>query len=331
MERNTAGDNGAPSRITTQVEALAASQHGVVSRAQLIGIGLSSAAIGRRVRAGRLRPLHAGVYRIGPLERSRSVEMAAVLAGGPSAVLSHLSALRAWELVPAGTRLPVHVTVVGRRARKRPGIVFHHVRSIPDDERADLDGVPITSPLRTLVDAAGTLGSRELAKAFAAAERGGLVTPKDVAKLGERYRGRRGVRLLRSLVQPHGDRTFTRSEAENRCLALLQSAGLPRPHTNVPVGPFELDLFWPDANVAVEVDGWAFHGNRRRFENDRRKDNWLRGRGIEVIRLTWRQIMREPVTAAVQVGQALALAQARRQGREVGTGPGSGAAIGGPR
>ncbi len=331
VEPGTGTDTGRSSRVSPGIEALAARQHGVVSRAQLTKAGLSGASIGRRLASGQYRTLHAGVYQVGPLEGRRAVEMAAVLAGGPTAVLSHASALRVWGLLDAGPRRPVHVTVPGRWDRRRPGVVFHRTETLGDAERAVRDGVPITTPLRTLVDAAGVLGSREVGKALAAAEQTGLVTAADLAQLGERYRGRRGMTLLGTLIRPDGDRTFTRSEAEARCLALLRNAGLPRPHTNVPVGPFELDLFWPDANVAVEVDGWAFHGSRPRFENDRRKDAWLRGRGIEVVRLTWRQITREPVAAAVQVGQALALAQARRHGRTADSGQRNGPATSGHR
>lgn len=294
------------------LETLAARQHGVVSRTQLVELGFSPASIARRVAWGRLRPLHSGVYQVGPVEGALAIEMAAVLAAGPSAVLSHGSALRAWKLGSAPRR-PVHVTVSSPCGRKRVGIVFHRTRGLDDDERTVLHGVPITSPLRSLVDAAGTLGSRESTQALASAERMGLVTPAQLADVAQRYRGRRGMTLLRNLARPESDRAFTRSEAEERCLQLLRRASLPLPHTNVPVGPYELDFFWPDANVAVEVDGWAFHGRRPQFENDRRKDNWLRGRGIEVVRLTWRQITQEPVAAAVQVGQALALAQSRRQ------------------
>jgi very-short-patch-repair endonuclease len=321
--------NGSTGRAGA-IEALAARQHGVVSRTQLMELGFSSAAVARRVGSGQLRTLHSGVYQVGPLEGPHAIEMAAVLAAGPSALLSHGSALRVWKL-GSGPRRPVHVTVPGRRERRRAGIVVHRPRRLDESERALLSGVPITSPLRTLVDTASTLGSGELAKALASAERMGLVTPAELAELEARYRGRRGIRLLRALARPEADRVFTRSEAEERCLMLLRNAGLPPPHTNVPVGPYELDFFWPDANVAVEVDGWAFHRTRPQFENDRRKDNWLRGRGIEVVRLTWRQITREPVAAAVQVGQALALARLRRQGLGTGSTVENGPATSGRR
>lgn len=109
---------------------------------------------------------------------------------------------------------------------------------------------------------------------------------------------------------------------------MLRSGGLPRPHANVPVGPYELDLFWPDEGVAIEVDGRAHHSARQRFEGDRRKDNWLRVRGIEVIRLTWGQITRDPVRTAVQVGQILAVARVRRAAAHAPAPRGRGAAGG---
>lgn len=118
--------------------------------------------------------------------------------------------------------------------------------------------------------------------------------------------------MLRALIRNPSGAAFTRSEAERQCLDLLRAAGLRSPHTNVSVGPYELDLFWADESVAIEIDGRAHHSSRARFEGDRRKDAWLRARGIEVIRLTWRQITREGIATAVQVGQTLALARARR-------------------
>jgi very-short-patch-repair endonuclease len=295
------------------LDALAGRQHGVVSRGQLLELGFSEGAIARRVKSGALRPRFAGVYQVGPLAGPLATEMAAVLAGGPHSILSHRSALSLWRLLPPAPNSNVHLTIVGRPRRMRPGITFHGVRSLTEGEWTTLRGIPITSPLRSLLDGAPALGSRELSKALTAAEQEGLVSASDLESLPERYRGRRGMGLLRAMVGPRSDRAFTRSEAEERCLSLLRDAALPRPFTNVPVGPYELDFFWPDANVAVEVDGWAFHGTRRRFENDRKKDTWLGGRGIHVIRLTWRQITKEPTAAAVRVGQALALAQIRRE------------------
>lgn len=302
--------------LEDRLAALAGHQHGLVCRRQLLGLGLSPAAIARRVKAGRLQALHRGVYLVGPLRPARATAMAAVLAGGPTAVLSHSSAASLWGLTKGvgdgSVPEPVHVTVPGSGRGGRPGIRFHRVAALTDDERAAVDGIPVTAPTRTLVDIAGALGSRELERALAVAERESLIGSDELAAIPERYKGRPGMPVLRALLQEAAGPDFIRSEAERRCLELIRTARLPRPHANVPVGPYELDLFWPDEGVAIEVDGWAHHSSRPRFEGDRRKDAWLRARGIDVIRLTWRQITRTPVATAVEIGQVLALARARR-------------------
>lgn len=305
----------------SRIRVVAARQHGVVTRAQLLEAGMSPSAIGRRLKGGHLRALHRGVYLLGPLEPERATEMAAVLAGGRRAVLSHVSAAAVWGMRRETRRGPVHVSVPGSGRRGRAGIRFHRVTTLADDERAVADGIPITSPGRTLLDLAPMLGSRELELAMGRAERQELIGSNGLETLLRRHRGRPGVPLLRTLVRERTGPDFTRSEAERRCLQLLSTAGLPRPHTNVPVGPYELDLFWPREGVAVEIDGRAHHTARTRFEGDRRKDVWLRARGIQVIRLTWRQITRDAVATAVQVGQILALARAAGRGSPLPEGP----------
>ncbi len=292
--------------------ALAARQHGVITRGQLIDLGMSAAAIGRRLKSGRFRPLHGGVYLVGPLEADCAADMAAVLAGGPAAVLSHTSALRLWGLVRVDRPHPVHVTVPGNGRSRRPGIAFHRVRDLADDERTAIKGVPVTTPARTIVDAAGMLGRREVELALATAERKGLIGSDELAALPNRYSHRRGMAILRALLREQAGPHFTRSEAERKCLDLLRAGGLPTPHANVAIGPYELDLLWPEEGVAIEIDGWKHHSSRPRFEGDRRKDTWLRGRGIDVIRLSWRQITRQGTATVVQVGQTLALARMRR-------------------
>jgi very-short-patch-repair endonuclease len=294
------------------VRALAARQHGVVTRSQLIAIGMSAAAIGRHVKAGRLRPYHAGVYLVGPIEPERAREMAALMAGGRSATVSHTSAMGLWKLLRHELAEPVHVSVPASDNRRRPGLLFHRVGELADDEWTLIDRIRVTTPGRTLVDAAGMLGSHELELAIATAERERLITGSELSALLERYPRRPGVGVLRALLRDGAGPHFTRSEAERQCRGMLRAAGLPPPHANVAVGPYELDLFWPEENVAIEIDGWEFHSTRSRFEGDRRKDNWLRARGVEVIRLTWRQITRDAMATAVMVGQALTLARMRR-------------------
>jgi very-short-patch-repair endonuclease len=298
--------------VEKEVLTTAAKQHGVMTRTQLLELGLSPAAISRRIETDYLRPVHRGVYLVGPIMPARATEMAAVLAGGPKAVLSHLSALHLLGMLRGNPVRPVHVWIQGREREQKPGIRFHFVASLSEDEHTVVDGIPVTSPARTLVDVASMLGSREMEWAVAVAEREGLIGAQELTSLPRRYPRRAGLAMLRTLIEDGREPDFTRSEAERRCIELFRAAGLPRPHTNVPVGPYELDLFWPDEGLAVEVDGWTYHSSRSQFEGDRKKGTWLRARGIEVIRLTWSQITQDKLATAVQVGQALALARARR-------------------
>ncbi len=311
-----------------RIVALAASQHGVVTRAQLVALGLSSSAIGRRMRSGRLGVLHRGVYLVGPVAPPGAAEMAAVLATGEGAVVSHRSALHLWSgspsplpagapctmhgAPPGGPAPPVDVTVAANRGR-RPGIRVHRVPGLDPDERTLVEGIPVTTPARTLLDMAAVVGARELEHIVARAEREGQVTRDDLAALLARHPRKHGAGALRSVLEATGGPALTRSEAEARTLALLREAGLPPPETNVRVGPYELDVFWRTAGIAVEVDGFAHHATRPRFEGDRRRDAWLAASGITVIRLSWRQITERRTATAVQVGQALAQAMARRR------------------
>lgn len=304
----------APSVLKEQIAELASRQHGVLTHSQLVELGMSSSAIGRGLDAKRLRSLHRGVYLWGQLELPGATEMAAVLAGGRDAVLSHTSGACLLKLLRIEPPRPVHVTVPGGGRRRRLGMVLHRTRTLADDERTVIDRIPVTAAGRTLADIAGMLGRREMELALATAERRGLIGSEELAALPKRYAGRPGMAMLRTLLEGEGP-SLTRSEAERRCRDLLRQAGLPRPHANVPVGPYELDLFWPHERVAIEIDGYEYHSSRARFEGDRRKDNWLRARGIEVIRLTWRQITSRPTAAIAMVAQTLGAARERRMSR----------------
>lgn len=288
---------------------IAMRQHAVVTLDQLTAIGISSSAVKRRVRSDRMSRIHRGVFQVGPMTLPLTRPMAAVLACGPSALLSYDDAGALWSLFSAGGDGSVHVTVVGA-TRSRPNIRIHRVRSLGVDERAVHHGIPVTSPARTILDLAGRLGSREIENMLARAEREGLTRAEDVLSLLGRYPRRRGARALRAIIGSTGGPTLTRSPLEKEFAKLLRDTGLPFPMLNVPFGPYELDAFWPDLSFAVEVDGFAYHGNRARYEGDRQKDLWLKSRGITVLRLSWRQITRRPLATAVQLGQSLALARA---------------------
>ena len=172
-------------------------------------------------------------------------------------------------------------------------------------ETTRLSGIPITTPARTLLDLASEATSRELEQAVAEAERRHLASRGGLVALLARYPRRPGTRALRFLVETHQRPALIRSEAEERLLALIGKAQLPAPDVNARVGPYEVDFLWREARLIVEVDGFAFHGDRAAFEADRRRDAELAARGFHVIRVTWRQIEAEPEAVLVRVGQAL--------------------------
>ncbi len=288
----------------------AARQHGLVTRRQLEQAGFTSAAIRFGVQAGRLRRVHRGVYLAVPFPLPHTGEMAAVLACGPGAVLSHVSAAALWGLHP-GVPGPVDVTVVGNRGQ-RPGIRAHRVDGLAQEDRAVIENIPITAPARTLADVAGVLPTCELEQAVARAEREGLVERDALLGLTARRARYPGIPALRAVLGTPGGPALTRSAAEARLLALIREAGLPAPECNVSVGRYEVDFLWREAGIAVEVDGFRYHASRPRFEGDRRKDGDLLASGLTVLRLSWRQVAHEPIATAVRLGQVLARSGAHR-------------------
>jgi very-short-patch-repair endonuclease len=294
---------------------LARRQHGVVTRAQLLGAGLTARVVWRRLEQQRLRPIHRGVYLVGPLNAPHSREMAAVLACGPGAVVSHMTAAALWDVVPRPSPVtPVDVLVPGRWCGHRPGVQVRRVRRLGPGEVTRWNGIPVTAPARTLLDLAADLGregrSREMEQAVARAERGGLVTGPELRALVARYPRRMGVRLLRGVVEGHVGPVLTRSEAEERLLALIRGGRLPEPEVNVVVAGHEVDFLWAEERLVVEVDGYEFHSSKSCFEADRRRDAELSAAGFRVLRVTWRRITaeRDAVLALI----ARTLGQGRR-------------------
>ncbi len=173
------------------------------------------------------------------------------------------------------------------------------------DEVTIREGIPVTTPARTLLDIAETLPSREVEQALARALRMGLVTRKDVRLMVERHPKHRGAPLLRQLLDVEGRLSFTRSEAEERLLEITRSASLPRPELNVRVLGHEVDFAWRSARVVAEVDGYAFHSSRRAFVNDRRRDAELTAAGYRVLRFTWTDLNDGRLATVARLAQAL--------------------------
>ena len=290
--------------VDALISMLAERQHGVVARRQLVALGVGSRAIDHRLKCGRLHPLHRGVYTVGHrMITQRGRWMAAVLASGSGAVLSHRSAAALWGIRPTG-RTSVELTTP-RRLHTRPGLHLHRA-VLPADEMTVHEGIPTSTPARTLLDLAAVVHGQALERALDEAEILRLTGPQ---MLLDRYPRRRGAVRLRFVLLTSRSPTSTRTELEDRFLRFVDEHRLPRPETNTIVDVYEVDAVWRDARLIVELDGFATHGTRRAFERDRERDRRLTGAGWRVIRLTWRQLAG---------GQALAyelrelLAQPRR-------------------
>jgi hypothetical protein len=277
-----------PQSVERRVAALATKQGGVVSAGQALAAGLSRQAIKVRVRAGRWHSVHRGVYAVGHTALAwRGRAHAALLACGPTAVLSHGSAAYAWDLPGADARR-IDVSVPGPGGRTgHDGVRIHRAASLLLTDRTTLDGLPVTTVERTLNDLAPTLTLRRLTAAVEAAEARGLL---DHARLTTS--GRPGAPRLREAIQP--PLTLTRSVLEDRFLALCARHRLPRPLVNARVGGLEVDFLWPEHGLVVETDGFAHHRTRAAFEEDRRRDQLLATLGLVVLRFTHRQVADEP-------------------------------------
>jgi hypothetical protein len=290
------------------IPALAAHQHGVVSRAQLRTAGLHDRAIDRRIAAGRLHPVYRGIFAVGRTDLTvKGRWMAAVLASGDGAVLSHTSAAAAWELRAAGTG-SVHVTVPGTAGRqRRAGIRLHRSAMLGADDATTRDGIPITDPARTLIDLATLLRGRPLEQALDLAELRGLVDFADLERRLAAHPTRPGSPALQALLSGYTAGTFvTRSEMEERFLALCDDHGLPRPDVNTRIEGEECDFVWRDARLIVEVDGYAYHRSPNAFEDDRERDVKLTVAGWQVLRFTWAKITVRPEWVAAAVTNCLA-------------------------
>jgi very-short-patch-repair endonuclease len=285
---------------------LAGRQHGVVTRSQLLAHGIGRGAIDWRVGAKRLHVVHQGVYAVGYRRLTqRGWWMAAVLACGPDAVLSHRAAAVLWGILE-GDPARADVTVPCKR-RGRAGIRLHRA-VVAADERTVHAGIPVTTVARTLLDLAAVLQLHELRRALERAEALGLADRTPLAALVDRHRGRRGIARLRVAIGDGVRRVVTRSELERRFLSFLEQSGLPRPETNVRLDvageSMEVDCVWREQRVIAELDSRAWHLTAEAFERDRERDRRAQAAGWRPIRITARALAEEP-SALVAVVRAL--------------------------
>jgi hypothetical protein len=271
----------------------------VVAVWQLVGMGLSVGLVDKRVAAGRLHSVHQGVYAVGhALLSGDGHRMAATIACGPNAVLSHRSAAALWKL-RSDSRTRIDVTAPGRRGRSPAGIDAHRDGSLRPPDRTEERGIPCTSVARTLLDLAAVVSPRELRNAVTQAEVERVFDLASMRELIERSARRRGVARLRLAIAQHDPRDErTRGRLERRFLEFCRQSSLPLPAVNVPlvIGgiPLEADFLWRDACLIVEADDRYSHLTVTAFEKDRRRDQRLSAAGWQVIRCTWRQVWDDP-------------------------------------
>jgi hypothetical protein len=302
-----------PDALTAEA---AARQHGVVARSQLLGWGLRPSAIDRRLRLRRLHRVRPGIYAVGHNVLSREARwIAAVLACGPGAVLSHRSAAVLWRM-RSSSGLPIEVTAP-TKARSPEGIHRHFGELQVDEVRTKLE-IPVTTAPRTLLDLATALPVDAVERALRESERLRLYDALSLDALLVRYPGHRGNGTIRECIRRLRDLPagVAREELEARFLVFLDRSGLPRPRLNAWIGlrgrRYQADCVWPERRVIVELDGFATHGTRGAFEGDRERDRILQAEGWSTIRVTWRQLHEQSASLAADLSHLLHLEQYKR-------------------
>jgi very-short-patch-repair endonuclease len=271
-----------------EVLVVATRQHDLVTRAQLLAMGLGSDAIRHRLRNGRLHPIRRGVYAVGRPKLTRlGTLMAAVLSCGPDAALSHDSAAELWG-IRARANGAIEVAVPASVARRGPGLVVHRrVLRVTDLTRHH--GIPVTTPVCTLVDLATRLTRRHLEAAINGADKLGLADPETLRSALDGLAGRHGVAALRETLDR---RTFalTESELERRFLPIARKAGLAPPQTQQQLNGFRVDFYWPELGLVVETDGLRYHRTPAQQARDRLRDQVHVAAGLTPLRFTHAQV-----------------------------------------
>ena len=268
-------------------------QHGVVARRQLLALGYSAKGIQHRRLSGRLHLVHRGVYSVGrPSVTAYGRWMAAVLACGPKAALSHSSAAALWR-IGVEERDRIEVSVSSPFQRRRPGLRIYRHSSLWPEDLTSRHGIPITSPIRTVVDMALRLDRRGVERMINEADKYDLVHPPGLRAALDARAGEPGVAKLRFILDR---RTFrlTKEELERRVLPLARKAGLPVPLTGQWVNRFEVDFYWPDLGLVVETDGLRYHRTPAEQARDRLRDQAHTAAGLTPLRFTHEQVRYEP-------------------------------------
>jgi len=295
---------------SAQAWQLDASQHGIVTRRQLLALGYGPRSIEHRVARGRLFPVSLGIYAVGwPALTQKRRWMAAVLAGGEEAALSHRSAASLWE-IGAGKEQRIDVTVRRRCELRRPGILFRGRPSLSPGEIVLRDDIPVTSPVQTLVDLATELDTVFLERAVNDADKRDLIDPEALREELARFGGEPGIRPLRHLL----DKLFFRlsdSELEIYFRRIVRGASLPMPLSKQRVNDFEVDFYWPDLGLVVETDGLRYHRTPSAQTRDARRDRAHVMAGMTPLRFTHYEVRYEQRNVRASLLKTIAMLRRR--------------------
>jgi very-short-patch-repair endonuclease len=276
--------------VERKLAVMASARHGLVTRAQLLGAGVTRQEIASRLESGALLRVHPGVYRVG--HRAPSVEaryLAAVLAAGEGALLSGRAAAHLLGLVKGTAPAP---EVIARTQRRIEGVRTHRSRLLDARDATSVQGIPVTTVPRTLIDIAADLSLDALARACHEAGVRYRTTPAAVEAVLAGRPNSTGTKKLRRVI--HGDVRVTLSKLEARFLELLRDAGLPLPITNRLASGRRVDCRWPEHRLTVELDGYRFHNSRHSWEQDRRREREARARGDDFRRYTYGDVFEQP-------------------------------------
>jgi very-short-patch-repair endonuclease len=303
---------------------LAARQHGVLTRRQLLDAGVSSRGIELRLGNGRLHRVARGVYIVGRPELTRRGRwMVATLACGPRAVLSHGSAAALWGIASEPEGL-IEVTLRVFSARERPGIRIYRRPSLQERDIAALSSIPVTGIVRTLIDLSTRLSPAGIERVVNEADTRNLIDPESLHAALAAYPGQWGVGKLKDVV---GRRTFrlTDSELERRFLRLAHEARLPPPLTRQWINGFKVDFYWPDLGLVVETDGLRYHRTPAQQARDRLRDQAHTAAGLTPLRFTHAQVRFDAAhvrTILVETARRLgAVTGPAARGRDRGSAP----------
>ncbi len=271
--------------------------------------GISDDAIDRRARNGHLIRKQKGVYAVGhAAPTALAAETEALLACGPHAVLSHHTAARLLKLLPEGDGA-FHVTIRDRHGACPTGVQVHRTARLNRSEVRAVDGLPITSALRTLLDLAAVLDIATLERTVEEALHEKLVSVRQLRQAIAGNNGRKGIPHLRAILDQQREPGITRSEAERRMRQLIRLGQLPEPETNVRINGVEVDFYWHELGVVIEVQSQKYHLTRAALERDTRKATRLTAAGKTVSYVTWLQMEHEPFAVVARVAQTLTRAE----------------------